>query len=62
MPAPEIKTKDSEYWDAINTVKNLNVTIADLESQLRGAKGFREISMDRIRRSENWILDLEVNQ
>lgn len=60
MPAPVILQKDSEYWDAINTVKNLDVTIADLESQLRGARGFREISMSRIRKSENWIQDLTV--
>ena len=62
MPAPVILPKDSEYWDAINTVKNLEVTIADLESQLRGAMGFKEMSMVRIRKSENWILDLEVPQ
>lgn len=60
MPAPATLPKDSEYWDAINTVKNLNVTIADLEAQLRGANGFKSISMERIRKSENWILDLVV--
>lgn len=52
------KPKDQEYWDAINTVKNLNVSIAQLKEQLAGAEGIKHKCMQKIFPRENWSIDL----